>query len=531
MDELLKTFGAMYPASIIAVLILMAIYYKRTYNQVNKSLLPLLIFLSLLVYFISFFGNYELQFFMLAWFLRDFLIFIFSIAIWKLFLRFPRSVFIGIIILIIGAGFLYFKNGSISFSKLPAKEFTSNKEAELIFELKDKKYLGKVDTLLLKYKPQIIQAFPHVCDTASTTLDNCYTIDVTDTGFVSNITELLNKSGLTEWVEMNETYSLSPIEKTQNDSIKTKTYQTKTTNDTHLSKIWGFNFMDLDNLLSFLKKVKPVKKARIFILDTGVDGKHEDLASNYISLSEKYDKDTQQHGTHCAGIASAVSNNFKGIASLNLTGQLTSVTSITVLPGGSGTQESIIDGIILASDNGADVISMSLGGLSTDSRQKAYEKAIQYAKDKGAIIVVAAGNENTNAKATVPASCKGVICVSAVNDSLQKASFSNYVTDIDFKIAAPGVNIYSTIPMDQYKAMNGTSMAAPYVSALVGIMKSIEPELNTEDIYRMLVTTGIETKNTNLTGKFIQPLKAVSEIKSLSFRTKVTIFINKLQKF
>ncbi|MFN8258484.1 MAG: S8 family serine peptidase [Bacteroidales bacterium] len=529
MEDLLNTFGMMYPYTLIFMIILMAIYYRRTYRQVNTSLLPLFLFFALLAYFLSFFGNYTTQWFMILWFIRDLATLLICIWIWKIFLRFPKSVFIGILILVAGSVYLYFRNGSVSFNKV-VTEYASNNGAELIFEIKDVKYKGKVDTLLASFKPKIEQAFPQLNDTATTTLDNCFTIDINDSSFIDRMIDTLNKSGYVEWVEYNEAYKLSPVEDSLGN-IGQKDYLTKVLNDTFVKNQWGFGFMDIENLMATLKKVKPVKRAKIFILDTGVDGKHEDLSDNYISLNEKYDTDTDKHGTHCAGIACAVSNNQKGIASLNLTGKLTSITGITVLPGGYGRQEGIIDGIVLAADNGADVISMSLGGVSNDKRQIAYEKAIQYANSKGAVVVVAAGNENDNAKNHVPASCKGVICVSAVDDSLKKAVFSNFVTDIEFKVAAPGVNIFSTLPLNQYKAMNGTSMATPYVAGLAGIMKSLEPSLNTEDIYRMLMATGIDTKNTNLTGKFIQPLKAVSEIKSLSFGSRFTLFMHKLLVF
>jgi thermitase len=308
-------------------------------------------------------------------------------------------------------------------------------------------------------------------------------------------------------------------------------YKGKSLNDPKISSLWAFNFMDIDKLQMLLKGAKPLKKAKIFILDTGVDAGHEDLAGNYISLTKEYDTDTDRHGTHCAGIANAVSNNMLGIASLNLTGKLVSITSITVLPGGSGRQENIIDGIILAADNEADVISMSLGGASTDKRQKAYEKAIKYANDKGAIIVVAAGNENINAKLAVPASCKGVITVSAIDDKLEKAIFSNYVSDIEYKLSAPGVGILSTTPHNDYQFLSGTSMATPYVAGLIGIMKAFEPKLTTEDVYRILNSAGKETQNTQMTGKLIQPLPAISSIDTKTTQSTIKEYVNKFFAF
>lgn len=76
-------------------------------------------------------------------------------------------------------------------------------------------------------------------------------------------------------------------------------------------------------------------------------------------------------------------------------------------------------------------------------------------------------------------------------------------------VAAPGVKVYSTIPGSKYKFFNGTSMAAPYVSGLVGVMKSIYPKLDTKQAYEILHKTGTETDQTTRTGKFIQPAAAI----------------------
>ena len=122
--------------------------------------------------------------------------------------------------------------------------------------------------------------------------------------------------------------------------------------------------MNVDQLYNYLRdqKPKPVKKARIAILDTGVDAQHEDIKANYHSFARKHNVDKHSHGTHCAGIAGSVSNNGKGIASFSPDNQYVEVGSIKVLGNhGGGTQKGIISGMIEAADKGADVISMSLG--------------------------------------------------------------------------------------------------------------------------------------------------------------------------
>jgi thermitase len=512
---------------------------------------------------------------MIAWFIRDALIFFFTYLLLKFVIRNKILVTVVLVITIGILGYWYYKNGRLPFASSEAKAFETANSAELLLDIKDKNKLPELTKMLDQYKAKLSLAFPQIADTAETELDDYYTVDFENFTDTSVIIEKLIKSGLVDDVEYNETYALSPVEELnatfekflvkkdtstmvqddttivqnadltivqtdsamvqQSDSviqqIKPMDYKGKSLNDPKISSLWAFNYMEIDKLQIKLKDSKPLKKAKIFILDTGVDAGHEDLAGNYFSLAKEYDTDTDRHGTHCAGIANAVSNNLLGIASLNLTGKLISITSITVLPGGSGRQENIIDGIILAADNEADVISMSLGGASTDKRQSAYEKAIKYANDKGAIIVVAAGNENINAKLAVPASCKGVITVSAIDDKLEKAVFSNYVSDLEYKLSAPGVGILSTTPHNDYQFLSGTSMATPYVAGLIGIMKAFEPKLTTEDVYRILNSTGKETKNTQMTGKLIQPLPAISSIDTKTTQSTIKEYVNKFFTF
>jgi len=176
---------------------------------------------------------------------------------------------------------------------------------------------------------------------------------------------------------------------------------------------------------------------------------------------------------------------------------------------GGGTQNDIINGIITATDKGADVISMSLGARSNLARERAYKQAIAYANGNGAIVVVAAGNSNRNANTFSPANTQMAITVSAIDQNKNKANFSNYFTDMDYAIAAPGVDILSTVPGNGYKTNSGTSMAAPHVAGLLAVMKAIKPNLNTKEAIHILKSTGFETSDTQKTGKLINPTGAI----------------------
>jgi thermitase len=469
-------------------------------------------------------GNYQpIEFFYVVWFIRDAIIILSLLFIWRIFLHI-KILAVLFYLLCIGIVVLQFINPfNIS------KEFTYNKSAEILFDIKSSDNVDEIENLLKSYSPEIQQAFPEVKDKSDTELDDYYTLNVDDKykNDLSTIISELNSSGYTDWVETNDVIKLEPVQ--SSTTLSNSIPGTYNLSDTYTKNQWALSKWEINDLITFLTDNKPKRKAKIFILDTGIDSKHEDLDDNYVSADKKYDSDIHGHGTHCAGIACAISNNKIGVASLNLTNDFTSITAVKVLDdSGSGTQEGVIDGIIYAADNGADVISMSLGGYATDSREQAYNAAIKYATDKGAIVVVAAGNEYGNAKEHTPACCEGVITISAVDNSLSKAAFSNSVQDIKMKLAAPGVDIYSTFPEDTYKSLNGTSMATPYVAGLIGLMKSYNPDLTNTEAYNILVSSGIETTNTIQTGKFIQPLAA---LKSMEIKSGKTGFLRKIFVF
>lgn len=382
---------------------------------------------------------------------------------------------------------------------------------ELLIEIREGSQLADIQDFLKKYGLVALPAFK-ANDTAATDLDDYFVVDLPAVQDFPKVKKELAALAAVEWLEENEQMSLSPMEMEPMQPIPGANKKFGI-NDPGLTNLWGFDAMKMDELYTILKDKKPAKRALIAILDTGVDANHEDLKANFTSTKSGYDTDRAGHGTHCAGIAAAVSNNGVGVASFSQTNDFVQVTSVKVLSdGGSGTQQSIINGMLEAADRGADVLSLSLGGLSSDSRQRAYQKALEYANKKGCIVVVAAGNAKRNAKDFVPANVDGVITVSAVDTLLGRASFSNMVPDVKMGVAAPGVKIYSTMPGSVYATMNGTSMATPYVAGLLGLMKSLKPELTTKEAYDILNETGAETKNTKETGRLIQPGAAVAKL-------------------
>lgn len=223
--------------------------------------------------------------------------------------------------------------------------------------------------------------------------------------------------------------------------------------------------------------VEPGKATtKIAILDTGIDLDHPDLKGKlvpgYNAMSPGLPPtDDHGHGTHCAGIAAATAGN--GIGGIGVGGHC-SLMPVKVLSASGGSEATIVDGIVWATNNGAHVMSMSLGLYK---RSATMERALQYALDKGVTLVASAGNNNTEnnhrTKPHLPSTHPGVIEVTATDSADQKASFSNYGQTVS--VAAPGVSILSTLPGGKYGRMSGTSMAAPHVAGLAGLVLSKHP--------------------------------------------------------
>lgn len=214
-------------------------------------------------------------------------------------------------------------------------------------------------------------------------------------------------------------------------------------------------------------------------------------------------KDSSWHGTHVAGIMAASANNAVGVAGINWN---TRILPVRVLGKCGGTRSDIIDGMTWAAGlnvpgvpnnpNPAKVINMSLGGPSPSgcTSDSSYQLAINKVKAAGALIVVAAGNEDTEAAFSVPAACEGVMTVAAVGTYGYRASYSNYSSKGKVDISAPGGDfnvpggeIYSTInsgtlgPANStYGYKSGTSMAAPHVAGIASLALALDPTMGPE---------------------------------------------------
>ena len=184
------------------------------------------------------------------------------------------------------------------------------------------------------------------------------------------------------------------------------------------------------------------------------------------------------HGTHVAGIASAVTNNVKGIASI---GHGTSILPVkTKWDASTGPYlQATLQGIDYAISCGyTDVVNMSFG---SSSYYITFQNLINAGHALGIVFVAAAGNSNTSAP-HYPSAYNHVISVAASNQNDIKAGFSNYGPSVD--VTAPGTNILSTVAASatSYDNLQGTSMASPLVAGLCGLMLSYDPSANPEEI-------------------------------------------------
>jgi len=223
----------------------------------------------------------------------------------------------------------------------------------------------------------------------------------------------------------------------------------------------------------------------IAVIDTGVDHTHPDMG-NYIAggydwINRDDDPmDDHGHGTHCAGIAAAVSNNTLGVAGISQSG----IMAEKVLDfKGSGTSSLTAAAIRHAADNGADVISMSLGAAESS---RIVEEACRYAWEKGCILAAASGNSGANL-INYPAAYDTVIAVGSVGKTSLCSSFSNYGTNLE--LVAPGESILSTTPGNTYGLRSGTSMACPHVSGVAALVLSRYPGMSNLEVRKRLADT------------------------------------------
>lgn len=294
-----------------------------------------------------------------------------------------------------------------------------------------------------------------------------------------------------------------------------------TPNDPRYSTQTWMGLMKVDKAWDVTKGASSVV---IAIIDSGTDWKHEDLSANIWTNPKEIpnnsiddDKngliddvrgwdfvgnisaaDAQQgivrpdndpapggtindgtsHGTIVGGCASASTNNGKGVAGAGF--------NCRIIPIKCGSDNANFGGILrgynaiaYAADLGAHIINCSWGGPGIDP---AAQDIVDYATAKGSLVVAASGNDGLNNDLYLqsPASLDGVLSVGASTAADRVSGFSNYGRNVD--VYAPGENILSTYPNNQYRAQSGTSFSSPLTAGIAGLVKAVHPDWTPEMI-------------------------------------------------
>jgi len=308
------------------------------------------------------------------------------------------------------------------------------------------------------------------------------------------IVEILNEvlaNGIVEYAEPSYIYHTSFL---PNDPFYTGGYQN------FLKQIKAEQSWDL---------IRNSSNTVIAIVDSGSDMDHADLKANILlpgkdlvgasfnTLLEDNDPDVKSdstdHGVRVSGMASAVSDNGIGIASI------ASNAKLLIVKAGADNNGSTIyrgyEGIKYAADNGAHIINCSWGGPGGGAYG---QDVINYALAKGCLVIVAAGNSNTIVP-EYPANYKGVMVVAGVDINDRKSSFSNFGSHIS--ISAPG-EVFTTANGNKYAVARGTSLATPLVSSAAALVRSRFPLFDMLQVKEQLMVTSdnIDAANPSFSG-------------------------------
>lgn len=286
-------------------------------------------------------------------------------------------------------------------------------------------------------------------------------------------------------------------------------YATATVDDPYFSYQWHMTQIGVETAWEQSTGAGVV----VAVIDTGIKQSLKDLAgTNFTAGYDFVNNDTdptddQGHGSHVCGTIAQTTNNGLGVAGVAYNATIMPVKVLNEL--GTGTYDDIADGITWATDNGADVINLSLGGYGN---LQILENAIDYAWSNGVVVVCAAGNDNTS-NPHYPSAYSNSISVSASTSQNTKASYSNYGDTID--IAAPGGDSgdfnddgYNDMVLQNtfsganegYYFFAGTSMASPHVAGVAALIKSKNQNLTNIEIRSILENTADDQGETDWDG-------------------------------
>lgn len=348
----------------------------------------------------------------------------------------------------------------------------------------------------------------------------------------NNALSILNQNPAIEYIEPNYLVSIAQV---PNDPQFSQQYALD-----NQGQMGGLVNADIDATLAW--DIHTGNDVIIAIIDSGVDYNHPDLAANiWVNSNEipgnGFDDDNNGfvddvrgwdfannnndpaddhgHGTHVSGIVGAIGNNGTGIAGVNWKVKLMPLKFIDVT--GIGSTVDAIRAINYAVANGARISNNSWGGAGYS---QALFDTINAAAQMGHLVVAAAGNDGRNnddpANAHYPSGydLTNIISVAATDNLDNLASFSNF-GQINVDLGAPGVRILSTLPNNNYQMMDGTSMAAPMVAGVAGLILSRVPNISVETLRTAILNNTdplASLSGVTATGGRLNALKAISSI-------------------
>ena len=231
----------------------------------------------------------------------------------------------------------------------------------------------------------------------------------------------------------------------------------------------------------------------VAVIDSGVDLTHPDLdgisvvAPRNVVYNSSDVTDDVGHGTHVVGTILAETDNGVGVAGIAPKSKLMPVKVADA--DGFLSFSDILDAVDWARENGADIINMSLGGQLSPEQVALAQPTFTAARAAGILMVAAAGNDGIPFR-MYPASFNGVVSVSAVDSHDRIADFSNTGRAID--IAAPGVDLISTVPDGGYERYSGTSMSSPHVAGVAALTWAARPGLAVDELEAVLRASAVD---------------------------------------
>jgi thermitase len=277
-------------------------------------------------------------------------------------------------------------------------------------------------------------------------------------------------------------YNEAPADSSDSPSYGSSSQATYSLDDSYLAERWGVIQIEAPQAWQITRGDQSIIVA---VLDTGIDKNNQDLADRVVAevnfTNSPTSDDLYGHGTHMAGTIAAIAPECR-------------LMNVKVVDDVGKCEPSVVArGIIWAVDHGAKVINLSLSMIASSD----LEEAVNYAWSQGAILIAAAGNKGTS-EPSYPAYYDNCLAVAGTNKNNSLALLSSYGDWVD--VAAPGFNIYSELPQNQYGYKTGTSAAGAHVSGVAALVFSVAEDTNGNGAVNDEVRWAIENSCTSIAG-------------------------------